>query len=168
MIEPRLEAIFDPESFGYHPDRSAHDALTVTKRRCWGRDWVLEYDIKGLFDNIPHDLLLKAARVHIKEKWIVMYVERWLTAPMILTDGTEIKREKGAPQGSVIYGKFYPSQLRGLSNYIDQRLAWWAKLKFKSLGGSQKKSWKLIERIRGQDPKLFAHWRKFRSMMGAV
>jgi len=102
LIEPRLETIFDVDSYGYRPGRSAHDALSVTRKRCWKYDWVLEYDIKGLFDNISHELLLKAVRTHVKENWIVMYIERWLTAPMVLADGTKVDRIKGTPQGGVV------------------------------------------------------------------
>ena len=323
LIEPRLEAVFDVDSYGYRPGRSGHDALAVTRKRCWKYDWVLEYDIKGLFDNISHELLLKAVRSHVKEDWIVMYIERWLSAPMILADGTKVDRIKGTPQGGVVspvlsnlflhytidvwarrelpgipfcrycddglfhctseaqakqvlgrlterlkqcgldihpdktrivychddkrklrhenedfeflgleframpvrnrttkvvfrgmtpaigknrfkdlkhyvkyclkalrrtdfsiediakainptlhgwlnyYGKFYPSQLQGLAWYIDQRLARWAKLKFKKLKKSRAKAWKLIERIRFDNPMLFAHWGRYRSMMGA-
>jgi RNA-directed DNA polymerase len=102
LLMNRFEAIFDDDSYGYRPGKSAHDALAVTRERCWKYDWVLEYDIKGLFDNISHDLLMKAVRMHVEEKWMVMYIERWLKAPMILEDGTEVPRDKGTPQGGVI------------------------------------------------------------------
>ena len=323
LIEPRLEAVFDSDSYGYRSGRSAHDALAMTRKRCWKYDWVLEYDIRGLFDNISHELLLKAVRTHVKENWIVMYIERWLTVPMILANGKKIDRDKGTPQGGVVspvlsnlflhyvidawtrrvlpgipfcrycddglfhctsekqaeqvldllserlkecgleihpdktriiycrddkrklrhenedfeflgleframpvrnktinvvfrsvnpaigrqrlkdlkhhvkyrllalrrtdlsieeiakainptilgwlnyYGKFYPSQLYGLAWYIDQRLARWAKLKFKRLKKSRAKAWRLIERIRLESPLLFVHWGRYRSMMGA-
>jgi RNA-directed DNA polymerase len=324
LIEPRLESAFDPDSYGYRPGRSAHDALTVTRQRCWSYAWVLEYDIKGLFDNIQHDLLMRAVRVHIKEKWIVMYIERWLTAALELEDGRKFARTQGTPQGGVVspvlsnlflhyaidlwarrelsqipfcryaddglfhctskdqaiqvlaqlterlkqcgleihpsktrvvycrddkrklthenesfeflgfeykarpvrnrrantvfrgfnpaigkkrlaelkhhvkhgltelrrtdfsiediakainptihgwlnyYGKFYPSELQGLVWYIDQRLARWAKLKFKMLKASREKSWRLIKRVRSKSPEMFAHWARYRSIMGAV
>jgi RNA-directed DNA polymerase len=324
LVEPRLEAVFAEDSYGYRPGRSAHDALGVTRKRCWQYDWVLEYDIKGLFDNLSHDLLLKAIEHHIKEKWIVMYIERWLKAPMILGDGKEMERTCGTPQGGVIspvlanlflhyaidawseralpgipwcryaddglfhcnsrsqaeyvlqrlterlrqckleihptktrivychddnrkarhehesfvflglefrarsaenkqtrkvfrsfgpalgkdrlkelryrvkhelrilnrtdlpledlaneinpvimgwlnyYGKFQPSAMRPLAYYIDTRLARWARKKYKKLNRSVAKSRKLIVQISDQDPGLFAHWHRYRPLMGAV
>lgn len=98
-LEPDLERVFHPDSYGYRPGRSAHDALAVTRQRCWRRDWVLEYDIRGLFDNIDHALLLRALRHHCQERWILLHVERWLTAPMQRADGTVIERTVGTPQG---------------------------------------------------------------------
>lgn len=101
-IEPELEPVFLPDSYGYRPGRSALDAIGVTRERCWHYDWVLEFDIKGLFDNIDHTLLLKALKKHIKCKWAILYVKRWLTAPLQLADETLVKRTKGTPQGGVI------------------------------------------------------------------
>ena len=324
MIEPRLEAVFAEDSYGYRPGRSAHDALGVTRQRCWQYNWVLEYDIKGLFDNLSHALLLKSVKHHIKEKWLVMYIERWLKAPMILKDGTVQERTSGTPQGGVVspllsnlflhyaidawaqrelpnipwcryaddglfhcnsksqaeyvlqrlserlrdckleihptktrivycrddnrkarnehesfvflglefrarpaknkqigkifrgfnpalgkdrlkelrykvkhqmpilnrtdlsledlaeginpvvmgwlnyYGKFYPSAMAPLANYIDLRLARWARKKYKKLHKSVTKSQRLVCQLRDQDPGLFAHWHRYRSLMGAV
>jgi RNA-directed DNA polymerase len=101
MIEPELEPIFLPDSYGYRPGKSALDAVGVTRQRCWKYDWVLEFDIKGLFDNLPHDLLLKAVRRHVQCKWALLYIERWLTASME-KDGEFIERTRGTPQGGVI------------------------------------------------------------------
>jgi RNA-directed DNA polymerase len=101
MIEPELEPIFLPDSYGYRPGKSALDAVSVTRQRCWKYDWVLEFDIKGLFDNLPHDLLLKAVRRHVQCKWALLYIERWLTASM-KKDGELIERTRGTPQGGVI------------------------------------------------------------------
>jgi len=98
LIEPDLDPIFLSDSYGYRPNKSALDAVGVTRKRCWKYDWVLEFDIKGLFDNITHDLLLKAVRKQVKRKWALLYIERWLTAPME-QDGTTIARDRGAPQG---------------------------------------------------------------------
>jgi RNA-directed DNA polymerase len=98
-LEPQLEPHFHEDSYGYRPRRSAHQALTVTRQRCWDHDWVLEYDIRGLFDNIDHNLLFKALRRHTDEKWILLYVSRWLTTPMQSQDGTLVLRNKGTPQG---------------------------------------------------------------------
>jgi len=102
MLEPILEPIFDENSFGYRPNKSAHDAIAITRKRCWEHDWVVEFDIKGLFDNIDHQLLMKALRYHCNCKWILLYIERWLTAPLQVKDGTIIRRYKGTPQGGVV------------------------------------------------------------------
>ena len=102
MIEPNLDAIFLANSYGYRPGKSALDAVGVTRKRCWEYDWVLEFDIKGLFDNIDHALLLKAVRKHVTCPWAVLYIERWLTAPMVMEDGTQVERICGTPQGGVV------------------------------------------------------------------
>ncbi len=102
MFEPLVEPHFHNDSYGYRPKRSALDAIGITRKRCWKYDWVLEFDIKGLFDNIDHNLLLKAVKKHTDCKYTIMYIERWLKAEMILPDGTAKKRTKGTPQGGVI------------------------------------------------------------------
>jgi group II intron reverse transcriptase/maturase len=102
IIEPRIETIFLPDSYGYRPKKSALDAIGVTRERCWRNDWVLEFDIKGLFDNISHELLMKAVRQHVSEPWILLYIERWLTAPLQQNDGSQVVRARGTPQGGVI------------------------------------------------------------------
>ena len=102
VIEPTLEQVFLPDSYGYRPGKSALDAVGVTRKRCWQYDWVLEFDIKGLFDNIPHPLLMKAVRKHVQDKWVLLYIERWLKAPMELKDGTRLARDRGTPQGGVV------------------------------------------------------------------
>ena len=99
VLEPLLEPVFHTDSYGYRPGKSAHDALSITRRRCWRYDWVLEYDIRGLFDNIDHQLLLKALRHHCSERWVLLHVERWLTAPMQGQDGSTSPRTVGVPQG---------------------------------------------------------------------
>ena len=101
-FEPKVEPHFLPDSYGYRPGKSALDAVGVTRKRCWRYDWVVEFDIKGLFDNIPHDLLLKAVEKHTDSAWIRLYIKRWLTAPMQQSDGTKQARNKGTPQGGVI------------------------------------------------------------------
>jgi group II intron reverse transcriptase/maturase len=101
-IEPALDAVFLADSYGYRPDKSALDAVGVTRERCWKYDWVLEFDIKGLFDNIDHDLLLRAVRKHVTCAWALLYIERWLTAPMLQEDGTMVGRTRGTPQGGVV------------------------------------------------------------------
>lgn len=101
-LEPSVEPLFHDDSYGYRPNKSAIQALSVTRRRCWHRDWVLEYDIQGLFDNIRHDYLLEMVRRHTSHKWVLLYVERWLTTPFQLEDGTLQARTSGTPQGGVI------------------------------------------------------------------
>ena len=101
-LEPLLEPIFDENSFGYRPGKTAHDAVAITRTRCWKYDWVVEFDIKGLFDNIDHRLLMKALRQHCGCKWILLYVERWLKAPLQDNKGNSIMRNKGTPQGGIV------------------------------------------------------------------
>lgn len=101
-LEPVLEPVFLPDSYGYRPEKSALDAVAITRERCWKHDWVLEFDIKALFDNIEHGLLLKALDKHTDCKWARLYIERWLTAPLQLADGTLVRRTRGTPQGGVI------------------------------------------------------------------
>lgn len=102
VLEPILEPVFDENSFGYRPGRSAHDALAITRQRCWRYDWVVEFDIRGLFDNINHDLLMKALRRHCTIRWVLLYVERWLKAPLQQQDGSLTERRQGTPQGGVV------------------------------------------------------------------
>jgi RNA-directed DNA polymerase len=102
QLEPKLEPLFHPDSYGYRPFKSAHDALGKARERCWRNDWVLDLDIKGFFDNIPHDLMMKAVRKHAPEKWVVLYIERWLKAPAQDAQGNLTGRDKGTPQGGVI------------------------------------------------------------------
>lgn len=101
-FEPQVEPYFLPDSYGYRPNKSALDAIGVTRQRCWRYNWVLEFDIKGLFDNIPHDLLLKAVHKHTASPWVKLYIKRWLTAPMQMPDGEQNERGLGTPQGGVI------------------------------------------------------------------
>ena len=100
-LEPSLEKIFYKDSYGYQPNKSAHQALERVRQRCWKYDWVLEFDIKGMFDNIDQSLLMKALRKHTNQPWILLYVERWLKASMIKNE-QEIERREGTPQGGVI------------------------------------------------------------------
>jgi len=102
LLEEKLEPIFHPDSYGYRPGRSAHDALAVTRKRCWRQDWVVDLDIRAFFDSVPHDLLMRAVAHHTDERWVLLYIQRWLTAPMKMTDGTLVAREVGTPQGSPI------------------------------------------------------------------
>ncbi len=101
-LEPEVEKCFLPDSYGYRPNKSALDAIGITRQRCWKYPWVLEFDIKGMFDNLPHDLLIKAVRKHAKHKWEMLYVERWLKAGIKMPDGEIITRRCGTPQGGVV------------------------------------------------------------------
>ena len=102
VLEPVLEPVFDRDSFGYRPGRSALDAVGLVRRRSWKYDWVVEFDIKGLFDNIDHELLLRAVRKHCGTAWVLLYIERWLKAPMQTQEGTLVARDRGTPQGGVV------------------------------------------------------------------
>jgi group II intron reverse transcriptase/maturase len=101
-LEPRVEPRFHADSYGYRPGRSALDAVGVARRRCCRYDWVLDLDIKSFFDSIDTDLLMRAVRKHTDCPWVLLYIERWLSAPMQMADGSLVAREKGTPQGGVI------------------------------------------------------------------
>ena len=100
--EEKLEPIFHPDSYRYRPGRGAHDALAVARKRCWNKDWVLDLDVGAFFDSVGHDLLMKAVAHHTDERWVLLYIQRWLKAPMTMRDGTTAPRERGTPQGSPI------------------------------------------------------------------
>lgn len=101
-LEPRVEPIFHRDSYGYRSERSAIDAIRTARQRCWRYDWVLDMDIKGFFDAIDHALLLKAVRHHTDCRWVLLYIERWLKAPVMMADGSLVAQECGTPQGGVI------------------------------------------------------------------
>jgi RNA-directed DNA polymerase len=101
-LEPRVEPHFHPDSYGYRPGRSALDAVGVCRERCWWRDWVLDLDIQSFFDSVPWDLVLNAVAHHTDERWVLLYVERWLKAPLQREDSSLIERDRGTPQGSSI------------------------------------------------------------------
>jgi group II intron reverse transcriptase/maturase len=103
-LEPKVEPMFHPDSYGYRPHRSALDAVAACRERCWRTDWVIDLDIKGFFDNLDHDLVVKAVAHHLSpdQRWILLYVQRWLTAPLQQADGTLVARDRGSPQGSAI------------------------------------------------------------------
>ena len=102
QIEAELERHFHPDSYGYRPNKSAHQAVEQVKERCWQRAWVLDMDIKGFFDTIDHDLLLRAVDRHVKESWQRLYIRRWLQAPVQHPDGRIEQKTQGTPQGGVI------------------------------------------------------------------
>jgi len=101
-LEPKVEPIFHPDSYGYRPGKSALDAVAACRQRCWSADWVIDMDIRAFFDTVPWDLVLKAVAHHTDQKWILLYVQRWLEAPLQRQDGTLVARDRGTPQGSAI------------------------------------------------------------------
>lgn len=102
MLEPILEPHFHSDSFGYRQAKSALDAVARAKQRCWQFKWVIDLDIKGFFDNLDHELVLKAVRHHTDSPWQILYIKRWLSAPVMDKDKVLQKRHKGTPQGGVI------------------------------------------------------------------
>ncbi len=102
VLEPEVEPVFHPDSYGYRPGRSAHDALRTCRARCWKHDWVLDLDLKSFFDTLDHSLVLRTVAHHTNLRWVLLYVERWLKAPLQLEDGTLKQRDRGSPQGSAI------------------------------------------------------------------
>ncbi|MGI5134140.1 reverse transcriptase domain-containing protein [Streptomyces sp. CA-106110] len=101
-LEEKVEPIFHQDSYGYRPGRSALDAVAACRKRCWKYDWVIDLDIQKFFDSVPWDLVVKAVRAHTDLPWVVLYVRRWLEAPLQLPDGTLQQRDRGTPQGSAI------------------------------------------------------------------
>lgn len=101
-LEPRTESIFHDDSYGYRPGRSPLAAVEKCRERCWKKDWVLDLDVQKFFDSVDHDLMVKAVEANTDRKWVVLYVKRWLKAPVRLPDGTVIERDRGTPQGSAV------------------------------------------------------------------
>ena len=101
-LEKKVEPVFHPDSYGYRPARSALDAVGRCRERCWRYDWVIDLDIQKFFDSVPWHLIVKAVEAHTDVPWVVLYVKRWLAAPVRLPDGTLAKRDRGTPQGSAI------------------------------------------------------------------
>lgn len=101
-LEPKVEPHFHSDSYGYRPKKSALDAVGKARERCWRFDWVIDLDIKGFFDNIDHELMMRAVRRYTDCRWVLLYLERWLKAPVQLEDGTLQQRDRGTPQGGVI------------------------------------------------------------------
>jgi RNA-directed DNA polymerase len=101
-LEARTESIFHPDSYGYRLRKSAHDALRKCRERCWRKDWVLDLDIRKFFDSLDHDLVIRTVEANTTDKWVLLYVRRWVKAPLQLPDGTLQERDKGTPQGSAV------------------------------------------------------------------
>lgn len=101
QLETKVEPHFHSDSYGYRPGKSALDAVATARQRCWKSDWVIDLDIKGFFDNLDHELVMRAVKKHTDCRWVLLYIERWLKAPMQRADGTRENRHKGTPQGGV-------------------------------------------------------------------
>ena len=101
-LEAEVEPIFHPDSYGYRPKRSALDAVATCRQRCWKYDWVVDLDVQKFFDSVDWDLVVKAVQAHTDLPWVLLYVKRWLAAPLQQPDGTLQRRDRGTPQGSAI------------------------------------------------------------------
>jgi group II intron reverse transcriptase/maturase len=101
-LERLVEPVFHPDSYGYRPGRSALDAVARCRERCWRSDWVIDLDVRAFFDSVDHSLMLKAVERHTDARWVLLYVARWLKAPVRLADGTLAARDRGTPQGSAV------------------------------------------------------------------
>jgi RNA-directed DNA polymerase len=102
QLEPMVEPRFHPDSYGYRPGKSAHDALAVCRERCWKYDWIIDLDVQKFFDEVPWDLIVRSVQVVTDCRWVLLYVKRWLAAPLKHPDGTLQERDKGTPQGSAV------------------------------------------------------------------
>jgi RNA-directed DNA polymerase len=103
-LEPRAESIFHDDSYGYRHGRGALDAVGTCRQRCWARSWVIDLDIRKFFDSVPWDLVVKAVQANVthEQRWITLYVRRWLAAPIVMPDGRTAERDRGTPQGSAV------------------------------------------------------------------
>jgi RNA-directed DNA polymerase len=101
-LEPVVEPRFHPDSFGYRPGKSAHEAVETCRKRCWSFDWVIDLDIQAFFDTVPWGNVVKAVEAVTDCRWVLLYVKRWLAAPLELPDGTLVERTRGTPQGSAV------------------------------------------------------------------
>ena len=103
-LEPRTEAVFHDDSYGYRPRKGALDAVAACRQRCWARSWVIDLDIRRFFDSVPWDLVIRAVQVNVthEQRWVTLYVRRWLAAPVVMPGGRTEARDKGTPQGSAV------------------------------------------------------------------
>ena len=139
-------------------------AVGVTRKRCWKYDWVLEFDIKGLFDNIDHALTPRAVRKHVTCKWALLYIERWLRAPMEQDDGARIERTcrqiNPLLRGWLAYyGRYAPSALAPVLRYVNLTLRAWVMRKFKRFAAKKIRAGHFLERMAREHADLFVHWR---------
>jgi RNA-directed DNA polymerase len=123
LIEPRLEQIFHPGSYGYRPGRGAKDAVAQVRQNSWRYDWVLDMDIKSFFDTIDHELMMRAVEKHVPERWIRIYIRRWLECPIQLENGEMESRTCGTPQGGVI-----TPRTQKVTSYSTVRFHWTARI----------------------------------------
>ena len=131
FLEPVVEPRFHPDSYGYRPKKSAHDALEACRARCWKYDWAIDLDVQKFFDEVPWDLIIRAVQAVTDSPWVLLYVKRWLAAPLAHPDGTLEQRSKGTPQGSAMTAPTQPrtSSLSGRFNGRREgigREAWYA------------------------------------------
>jgi RNA-directed DNA polymerase len=102
QLEPQAEPLFHESSYGYRRGRNCHQAVDKTISNIMTHDWVIDLDIQGFFDNIDHELMMKALKHYCKDSWVSLYVSRWLKAGVMQQDGTRVERTSGTPQGGVI------------------------------------------------------------------
>ena len=109
-LESRTESIFHEDSYGYRPRRGALDAVAQCRQRCWDKDWIIDLDVRKFFDSVPWDLMVKAVQANTthEQRWIVLYVRRWLAAPIQMPDGRLAERDRGTPQGSLCSAEHKP------------------------------------------------------------
>ena len=111
-LEPRTEAVFHDDSYGYRPRKGALDAVAACRQRCWEKDWVIDLDVRKFFDSVPWDLMVKAVQANVthEQRWITLYVRRWLAAPIVMPDGRAEERDRGTPQGGLCSAEHKPPQ----------------------------------------------------------
>jgi group II intron reverse transcriptase/maturase len=101
-LEGKVEPIFHSSSYGYRPRRDALDAVAACRENCWRYDWIIDLDIQKFFDSVPWDLIVKAVEANTDTPWVVLYVRRWLAAPVQLPGGNLAERDRGTPQGNTV------------------------------------------------------------------
>jgi hypothetical protein len=115
-LEQKVEAIFHPDSYGYRPGRAPTDAVEVCRQRCWKRGWVIDLDIQKFFDTVRWDLIVKAVQANTDLPWVVLYVKRWLQAPVQRADGTMLMRDRGTAQGALCAAAYNAPYVRYSNN----------------------------------------------------
>ncbi|MBF0274245.1 MAG: reverse transcriptase [Nitrospinae bacterium] len=171
ILEPLVEPMFHADSYGYRPNKSALDAVSVTRTRCWRHNWVVDLDIKGFFDTIDHSLMMRAVRKHTSCRYIQLYIERWLKAPAAGRDGQRVERGRGTPQGDVVaftnpkvrgwsyyYGKFGKRAFNDVMWYFKQQLTAWGVGRYKKFKGRFRKCFAWLNQIAERNPSLISCW----------